>query len=99
MRMAWSCSMALSAIDCRATGAGEDMEGREMTGNAGTAPRRTMDRAALSRNGKMGALIREATLTDPERVRLGKMAHQGLRDKWEHELDPDGKLRARNPAR
>ncbi len=70
-----------------------------MTGNAGTAPRRKTDSAALSRNGKMGALIREATMTDPERVQLGRMGHKGLRNKWERELDPDGKLRARNPTR
>ncbi len=56
-------------------------------------------KTAFSRNGKLGALMREAMETDVERAAHGRKGQQRLRDKFERELDPQGKLRASNPAR
>ncbi len=66
-----------------------------MVGNAAHA-----DRATLARNGRLGALVREAQTTQVQRTSLARKGQQGLRDKYEHEeLDPTGRLRATNPAK
>ncbi len=66
-----------------------------MTGKA-----RPADHATLARNGRLGALIREATVTPAQKTSAGHKGQQKLRDKYEREeLDPTGRLRKSNPAK